>query len=107
MIPRYHETKQPRCKLALDCNLTDPSIINLLTKKGTKKRLYTLTGKALKTLNIFRLAKPLSRCQAPKFCGLTIMHQFQSLSINPYLILSPMRIGLEKPTVKATGINHP
>jgi hypothetical protein len=78
MIPRYHEIKQPWCNLALDSNLNEPSIIDLLTKISTKKGFQPYRREALKNENIFKLAKPSVTVKPLLFYG-----KFKTVS-NPF-----------------------
>ncbi len=84
-IPWYRETKQPWCNLAIDSKLNDPSIIDLLTKKSTKKASQPNRREALKNQNIFKLAKPSVTVKPLNF----VDSQYDaSISNNIYLSIS-------------------
>jgi hypothetical protein len=86
--------------LALDNKLNDGSIIDSLTKKKHKKG-FTPCGESLEELEHLQVSKTSVICQASKILWKNINR------INPYLTLSTLPIGIEKPVVRAKGINHP
>ena len=58
-----------QARKSIDYTVTDPSIINLLTKKH-KKRLYTLTGKASEDIRHPQSSKTPVQLSSPLFASL-------------------------------------